>query len=52
MDSILVYLITEGVYGIAHELSQGINCTYFIDGSERNDYFEQSEYNFVSYLES
>lgn len=52
MEEFLVYLINEGVYGIAHELLDGISCKYFIDSSELNDHFSSNEYNFIAYLET
>lgn len=44
MYDYVVFLLEEGVLGLAHEISDGIECTYYIDGIEFSDTFEYGDF--------
>lgn len=47
MYDFVVFLLEEGVLGLATEISDGIECIYYIDGVEFSDTFESGEFRIV-----
>lgn len=44
MYDFVVFLLEEGVLGLATEISDGIECVYYIDGVEFSQTFDHSEF--------
>ncbi len=51
MFDMVILLSDQGVYGLAKQSVDGIECQYFIDGCEYIETLETDQFAFISYLE-
>jgi hypothetical protein len=47
MYDMVIYLLEEGVLGLAKEINDGVQCEYWIDGVSYSETFETNEYTLV-----
>lgn len=50
MYDYVVFLLEEGVLGLAKEISDGIKCDYYIEGISMSDCFSFGDYEVIVYL--
>ena len=51
MFDMLILLHDQGVYAVATESSDGIECQYYLEGTLYATTIETDQFDFVSYLE-
>ena len=47
MHDFVVFLLEEGVLGLANEIPGGIDCVYFVDGVEFQSTFDITEFKII-----